>query len=127
MAINFVNIHCCKVLRNLNPYYLIYYYRVVGVNAGGTANGTDESFTTTISTGTDESSTDVLSLYPNPATDGFTIQVEEKATTVLMYNLSGSLVLSQQIIGKSYINISSLQQGVYVVKADGLVGKLVKK
>jgi len=72
-------------------------------------------------------SANALSLYPNLATDGFTIQVGVKTTTVSIYSLRGSLVLSQQITGKSYINISSLQQGVYMVKADGLVGKLVKK
>jgi len=77
--------------------------------------------------GVNNATVTALSLYPNPATDGFSIQAGEKASTISIYDLSGSLVLSQQIIGKSYINISSLQQGVYVVKADGLVGKLVKK
>jgi len=104
-----------------------YHVRAFATNTAGTSYGNEVSFTTSISTGLDVASTNALSLYPNPATDGFTIQAGEKATTVSIYNLSGSLVLSQQIIGKSYINISSLQQGIYVVKVDGLVGKLVKK
>jgi len=83
--------------------------------------------TTTVTKLNNIASSTALSLYPNPATDGFTIQTGEKATTLSIYSLSGSLLHSQQITGKSYINISSLQQGVYVVKADGLVGKLVKK
>ena len=66
-------------------------------------------------------------IYPNPTTDGFTLDAGAQTIPVSIYDLSGALVLSQQITGKSYINISSLQQGVYVVKADGMVGKLVKK
>jgi hypothetical protein len=36
-------------------------------------------------------------------------------------------VLTQQVTGKSYINISKLPKGVYIVKVNGLVEKLVKK
>jgi len=104
-----------------------YYVRAYATNTAGTSYGNEVTFTSSISTGLDVASATALSLYPNPATDGFTINTGEKITTVSIYNLSGSLVLSQQITGKSYINISSLQQGVYVVKADGIVGKLVKK
>jgi len=104
-----------------------YHVRAFATNTAGTSYGSEVTFTTSISTGLDVASTNALSLYPNPATDGFTINVGEKVTTISIYSLSGSLVLTQQITGKSYINIGSLQQGVYVVKADGLVGKLVKK
>jgi len=70
---------------------------------------------------------DALLLYPNPATDGFTINTGEKITTVSIYNLSGILVLAQQAIGNTFINISSLHPGVYVVKANRLAVKLVKE
>ena len=104
-----------------------YYVRAFATNSIGTCYGNEVSFTTNMATGVANAKADVLTLYPNPATDGFTINAGEKASTVTIYDLNGSLVLSQQIIGKSYINISSLQQGIYMVKANGLVGKLVKK
>jgi len=69
----------------------------------------------------------VLLIYPNPATVGFTINAGEQLTDISISDTSGRLIISQQITGKSYINITSLQKGVYVVKANGLVGKLVKK
>jgi len=104
-----------------------YHYRVVGVNEAGTTDGLDQTFTTALGTGLDNPSAAVLSLYPNPATEGFYINVGEKKTLISIFDLNGSLVFTQQVIGKSYINITQLQKGVYVVKTNGLVAKLVKK
>ncbi|HJV77398.1 MAG TPA: fibronectin type III domain-containing protein [Paludibacter sp.] len=104
-----------------------YHYRVVGVNAGGTTNGLDQTFKTDFGTGLDNAEATVLSLYPNPATEGFYINVGEKTTLISISDLNGSLVLTQQATGKSYVSISLLQKGVYVVKTNGLVAKLVKK
>jgi hypothetical protein len=104
-----------------------YHYRVVGVNAGGTTNGLDQTFKTDLGTGLDNAAATVLSLYPNPATEGFYINVGEKTTLISISDLNGSLVLTQQATGKSYVSINLLQKGVYVVKTNGLVAKLVKK
>jgi len=72
-----------------------------------------------------------ISVYPNPATEGFYIEPGEKTTTVSVYNLNGSMTLSKVIIGKSYINVSNLVGGLYIVKitTDGYTveRKLVKK
>ena len=71
------------------------------------------------------------SIYPNPATDGFYSDAGDKAATVLIYNLNGMQMLSRQVKGKTYINISTLPQGLYIVKImtpDGTIeNKLVKK
>jgi hypothetical protein len=105
-----------------------YHYRVVGVNAGGTTNGLDQTFKTDLGTGLlDNAIVTVLSLYPNPATEGFYVNVGEKTTLISISDLNGCLILAQQVTGKSYININLLQKGVYVVKVNGLVAKLVKK
>ena len=81
----------------------------------------------TPTTQTSDISVDALLLYPNPATDGFTINACEKMTTVSIYTLSGILVQAQLAIGKTFININGLKQGIYIVKANGYVEKLVKK
>jgi phosphodiesterase/alkaline phosphatase D-like protein len=104
-----------------------YHYRVVCVNVAGTVIGQDQSFSTAIASGLNETKVDALSIYPNPASEGFYIQAGENTTRVYITDLSGGLVLTQQVTEKSYINISKLPKGVYIVKANGLVGKLVKK
>jgi len=72
-----------------------------------------------------------VSLYPNPVTDGFYIETGENTVLISVFNLNGALMLSKQVIDKDFINISSLSQGVYLVKIaneNGLVvRKLVKK
>jgi len=104
-----------------------YHYRVVSVNVAGTVIGQDQSFSTAIASGMNETTVDALSIYPNPASEGFYMQSGENTTRVYITDLSARLVLTQQVTGKSYINISKLPKGVYIVKVNGLVEKLVKK
>ena len=104
-----------------------YHYRVVGVNESGTTTGQDQTFATALRTGLDNTTATVLSLYPNPTSDGFYIQAGEAMTLLSISDLSGRIVFVQQVTGNSYINISSLQKGAYVVKVNGSVAKLVKK
>lgn len=54
------------------------------------------------------------------------MNVGEKTTTISIYNVSGNLVLSQQVDSKSYINTKYLEQGIYLIKVDGKAAKLVK-
>ena len=113
------------VLSGLNA-NTTYHFRVNGVNTAGTTNGADLTFSTLV-TELENTTTNRISLSPNPATDGFTINVGEKISTIEIYNLSGELVLTEQVTGKTYINISKLQSGAYVVKANKLISKLIKK
>jgi len=103
-----------------------YHFRVNGVNTAGTTNGTDLTFSTTV-TNLNNVKDNAGFIYPNPATDGCYINLTEETGIITIFTLSGIPVLSQQAKGITYINISSLDKGVYVVKANGLVGKLVKK
>jgi len=78
------------------------------------------------STGFENAKTIALSMYPNPATESFTINTEAK-TEVSIYDISGNLVLFQHAKGITNIDITTLKQGIYMVKINGLVGKLVKQ
>jgi len=73
--------------------------------------------------------TDLLdvSIYPNPCTNGFTINAKEEDTTLYIYDLYGNLIFMQKIIGKSFINVESLRTGVYILKANEKRIKLVKE
>jgi len=68
-----------------------------------------------------------INMYPNPTIDGFYINVSDDTTTLSIFDLEGRLVLTQKITGKTYIDVSALQPGIYIVKANGLTEKLVKK
>jgi len=61
-----------------------------------------------------------LSIFPNPATDFITIANYPIESELLeIYSLAGKKVISHKIIGESsYINVSSLQTGVYFIKID---------
>ncbi|HRZ98934.1 MAG TPA: T9SS type A sorting domain-containing protein, partial [Paludibacter sp.] len=67
-----------------------------------------------------------ISFYPNPAKSEFTIDAGVQSTTVSVYDLKGRLLISQQATPKTHINITSFPNGVYMVKANGLIGKLIK-
>ena len=115
-----------KMITGLSP-NTSYHYRVVGVNAAGTVAGSDQIFTTALHTAQENVVENGFSIYPNPATDGFTINAGDQPAVVSVYDQSGNLLLTQQVVGKTYISISSLRPGVYVVKANGHSVKLVKK
>ncbi len=107
-----------------------YTFTVTATNIAGTSVASAESNSVTpagLSTGLIDVTSGSLTFSPNPATDAFSLNVGEQTITVSLYNLNGTLMLTKQVTGKDYINISTLSKGVYVVKANGFVGKLVKK
>lgn len=57
-----------------------------------------------------------MGLYPNPATNVFYLNTNEKAT-VTMYDLAGRLVVSQNYTTAG-INVGHLSKGVYVVQTQ---------
>ena len=113
-------------ITNLSP-NTTYYVRAFATNATDTSYGTEVSFKTNLETDLSYSTVNTLSIYPNPTVDGFTINPGEKAGTISIYDITGNLVISQRVYKKTYINISSLQKGIYYVKANGITEKLLKK
>lgn len=78
------------------------------------------------STGVNELTGQSLTLYPNPTANGFTIEATEIPAALTIYNLTGNLVHTQTLSGKTYVDISALQAGVYTVKIKGKTAKLIK-
>lgn len=67
--------------------------------------------------GIDEETTSQLTLYPNPATTQFVVELTENAT-VKIVDVQGKLVLNQNYqSGLNTIDISGLEKGVYIVTA----------
>ena len=70
-------------------------------------------------------------VYPNPANDRVFVTVSRVAhnnAQVEIVDMTGRTVARQNVAdGKAEINVSNLQKGVYFVKYDGSVRKIVKK
>lgn len=59
-----------------------------------------------------------IKMYPNPATTNFTIEAQDLVSNISVYNLLGQEVIKNNPNNnQATIDISSLQVGVYVVKA----------
>ncbi|MDR6966189.1 hypothetical protein J2X31_000182 [Flavobacterium arsenatis] len=65
-----------------------------------------------------------IKIYPNPASDYFTIQLDEQAK-VAVYDISGRIILEKNIASTEKINTSSLTSGVYIVQVLFAQGKKI--
>lgn len=74
-------------------------------------------------TALDEATTEPLTLYPNPVAD--VLYLSATARTILIYDMYGTEVAHATNTDK--VEVSHLPAGVYSVKADGTVSKMVKR
>ncbi len=69
-----------------------------------------------------------ISLYPNPNNGNFIIETTStEKQTVQLIDVTGNLVLSQSINGKTAIDTNSLQNGIYFVSVKTMDGLITKK
>jgi hypothetical protein len=83
------------------------------------------TFTQSVSTAINELTTESISVYPNPATS--TLNIEGSTGIAYVYNLAGTMVLTQDLSQSTSMDISDLTNGVYLLKVDGEIIKVVKK
>ncbi|HEX7413769.1 MAG TPA: T9SS type A sorting domain-containing protein [Bacteroidia bacterium] len=77
-----------------------------------------------------QDSKDGVSIYPNPNTGSFHIDYTgiSGEAVVNVYDINGKLVLSQTMNGKTTIDASSLNDGIYnvnITNSDGVVNKRI--
>lgn len=65
-----------------------------------------------------------ISVYPNPATSGITINGADDDTEFVIYNLVGQQVITGQ---GNKTDVSSLTKGYYILKANNQAVKFIKK
>lgn len=68
-----------------------------------------------------------VTIYPNPVTEGFQINGLEGTGTVTLINLSGKIILTKQVEANDYISIGSLPKGVYIAKIKTAKGFIERK
>jgi hypothetical protein len=83
-------------------------------NAGGTL-GTSEV-----------SSKSFINIFPNPTPDFINIKAEDKIDSVEIFDLSGKLILKDHK-GKNRIEVSTLENGIYMVKINTVKGSITRK
>lgn len=62
-----------------------------------------------------------FSLYPNPANDIVSIDLETEIKSIEIYSLQGQKVLSSK---EKHLNISNLSNGIYLVKVEAIDGAI---
>jgi pectinesterase len=67
-----------------------------------------------------------LTCYPNPATNGFTVDLQgEEMTDIAIFNLNGQFVFNAKPFqSKFFVNINALTSGIYCVRAEDIYNKL---
>lgn len=80
------------------------------------------TFTSSVTGVEDDLIQQKLSVFPNPATDYITILGKKAGSKVLVVNMLGENLLESE---EENINISSIPSGVYFIKTDGQILKLV--
>jgi len=70
--------------------------------------------------------TQMVNIYPNPAIDRIYIEgIGSKPAMLSIVDLNGKLTLTTQVANKDGININDLKSGIYSVKLNGMIFKLV--
>jgi plastocyanin len=75
------------------------------------------------SLGVGENTASAISFGPNPVAETITIQTKATDFSVVIYDMAGHQVLSENLKNKKELNVSSLKQGTYVIeiRAEGTI------
>jgi hypothetical protein len=71
----------------------------------------------------------VISIFPNPATNEITIQTNKSmlGKNYLVYDYQGKLILTGKLISeKTFVDIDRFSNGLYLFRIDGLSGDIIK-
>jgi len=82
-----------------------------------------EIYTLTTTTNTEEFSKQYISLFPNPVTDYFTVEVEGSNSIELqlkVINIEGKVIYENDLVKSNTINLGNQPLGMYIVEIEDL-------
>lgn len=74
----------------------------------------------------EENSTTTLSVYPNPVKDIAVLNNTTEYQEVTVYSATGSVMMRTVVSSENTINVSSLSNGVFFVKTNNQIAKIIK-
>ena len=66
-------------------------------------------------------------IYPNPTSTYLYFSNPEDNLSITFYNSTGQLVLSKNILNMTYVDISELKSGLYLVKMETVKGEICRR
>ncbi len=102
-----------------------YYVRSYAANAADTvysANVCTLNYHTTVITNTEG---EEITIYPNPVSS--TLYIENVEGMAVIYNVAGQHILSHDMDESNSIDLSELENGVYLLRVGGQTFKVIKK
>ena len=93
----------------------------IGTDASGYTYSLQAGVTTAL-----QSLNQELALSTTQTSDGFYVNGGNTQSELSVFDLGGRQLISAMVIGRSYIDISRLNKGVYVVKLNGQRAKILK-
>jgi len=75
------------------------------------------NYVASVTSGIEESATNTMSVFPNPANDILEIQISEKMFEIEVINIYGQVVIHDR--NNTKINISTLPSGTYILRLTG--------
>lgn len=78
-------------------------------------------------TGVNEETANELSIYPNPVENRLFINTNENINTINIYNVVGINVYSEEKFSSNSIDVSNLNNGIYIIKINTAQGDIVRR
>lgn len=113
------------ILAKTNPTDTVRYANVI-VSASGVADQIIKVIQGLYPTGTNEVGGSSVSVFPNPVSKTLYLNGLTGMSTVSVFDLNGKIVLKPQIT-KGRIDVSNLENGIYLIKFSGRKGEFITK
>lgn len=67
-----------------------------------------------------------LSFYPNPVNNVLNVKNIADNQTITVYSISGQVMMRLVASGEATVDVSMLQDGIYLIRAGNMVSKFIK-
>jgi uncharacterized protein YkuJ len=96
-------------------------------DAWGTTGFTWTLYYSEVQTSVPNISANYFTIFPNPVVENFTISGITENTLVSITDLNGRIVLQQMVLPNESVSVGNLLAGIYFVRVNGNVAKMVKQ